>query len=375
MRFLNSAITRVCLLLRAVLICSALMPGAASALSMTFISPGNSSEPFWIVANQNMQAAAGSLGIELEILTSEREYLAQISLTREVSQRPLAQRPDYLIVVAEKGTLAAQLALADQAGIPVFLAFNTVRPEERSQVGYPREQFPLWLGSLVPEAEDGGYLSARALILSAIERVPVGSALGMVALSGDKSTDTSLKRNQGMLRAVAEFPQVKLHQQVFADWSYDKATEQADQLFRRYPEVQLVWSASDLLAFGAMQALRDTGRVPGHDVLFSAVNATPAALQALQAGELTALAGGHHMAGAWAMVMLYDHYHGLDFIQEGGRAEQAYPMFSLLDGGVTQALIESQTNKPADFCAFSRVCNPARTHYDFSFDSWLELNE
>ena len=37
----------------------------------------------------------------------------------------------------------------------------------------------------------------------------------------------------------------------------------------------------------------------------------------MRTGELSALAGGHFMAGAWALVMLYDYAHGVDFASEG----------------------------------------------------------
>jgi len=353
---------------------AALMPGPALALSMVFINPGKSTEPFWAMAVRNMQAAADSLGIELEVLSAERDYLAQIRLAREVAERPQALRPDYLIVVAEKGTLLAQLELADQAGIATFLAFNTVADSDRSRVGRPRERFPLWLGSLAPLAEEGGYLSAKALIEHALQRLPDGATPELIALAGDRSTDTSLKRNQGLLRALAEFPQVSFRQLVYADWSYDKAVEQAGHLLRRYPQAQLVWSGSDLLAFGAMQALRDSGM--DRQLYFSGINATSQALEALLDGRLSALAGGHHMAGAWAMIMLHDHYHGLDFIETASGAEQQYSMFALLDQQHAGELLERRAKQSSiDFCAHSRVCNPTRDDYDFSYASWLESEQ
>lgn len=353
---------------------STMTPALAFALSMAFINPGRTGEPFWDIATQSMDAAAKSLGIEFEVLTAERDFLAQIRLTRELTSRPPEQRPDYLIVAAEKGTLAAQLELAHAAGIPVFLAFNTVRPTERALVGYPRERFPSWIGSLAPEAEEGGYQSARELIVFILATLPEGESVDMIAIAGDRSTDTSLKRNEGMLRAVAEFPQVRLRQQVHADWSGEKAAEQAAELFRRYPDVRLVWSASEILAFGAMQALRNRGGEPGRDVFFGALNATPGALEAVSSGELAALAGGHHLTGAWAMVMLHDHYHGRDFAEAGTGLEQSYPMFSLLDADTARRLLSQPTNHPVDFCSFSRVCNPDRLRYDFSFSSWLQAN-
>jgi ABC-type sugar transport system substrate-binding protein len=75
----------------------------------------------------------------------------------------------------------------------------------------------------------------------------------------------------------------------------------------RHPDARLVWAGSDQMAFGAMRAWRGAGRVPGKEVLFSGVNTSTEAMKAVRSGELTALAGGHFMAGAWALVMILHH--------------------------------------------------------------------
>lgn len=349
------------------------MPAAAWALSMTFVNPGKTTEPFWILAVEAMRQAASSLGVDLEILTAERDYLAQIHFVENLGQRPPDQRPDYLIIAAEKFTVQGQLEAAEHAGIPVLLAFNAVTGDQHYQLGYPRQRFPHWLGSVVPKAEEGGYIAAKALIAGAVAQLPEGTPLGMIAIAADRSTHTSLQRTQGLWRALEEFPQVQLHQQVYADWSYDKALQQATHMLRRYPEAQLIWSANDLQAYGAIRAARETGRVPGKDVFVSAINATTEGLQALLEGELSALAGGHHMAGAWAMVLLHDYHNGVDFIDALGNAQFEYSMFSLLDKRLASQLIEHRERRHViDFCFYSRVCNPARTGYDFSYATWLE---
>lgn len=348
-------------------------PSIAFGLSMAFINPGKSTEPYWLLAIDMMQQAAASLDIELEVLTTERDYLAQIRVIETLGQRPVEDRPDYLIITAERATLRGQLDAAEQAGIPVFLAFNAISGIN-VQVGAPRQHYRQLLGSLSPIAEEGGYLSARALITHAIDVLPRDTPIGMVALAGDRSTHTSRQRNLGLARALEEFPQVTLHQQVYADWSYTKALEQSAHLLRRYPQTQLIWSATDLQAFAAINVLQESGRVPGTDVFVSAINATQAGLESLLVGELTVLAGGHHMAGAWSMVLLYDHHHGLDFLDAEGNAELEYSMFSLIDQRNAKRLLDRRRAKRGmNFCPYSRACNPALKEYDFSFQRWLEL--
>ena len=64
-------------------------------------------------------------------------------------------------------------------------------------------------------------------------------------------------------------------------------------------------------------------RLPGADAWFSGINTSTEALDAIKSGRLTALAGGHFITGAWAVVMIYDYHHGRDFADEGLELERA----------------------------------------------------
>ena len=66
-----------------------------------------------------------------------------------------------------------------------------------------------------------------------------------------------------MRRAVSEAGDVVLDQVVFADWSRDKAAEQSEVLFSRYPFTRLIWAGSDQMAFGAMSSWEKRGGKPG----------------------------------------------------------------------------------------------------------------
>jgi ABC-type sugar transport system substrate-binding protein len=188
------------------------------------------------------------------------------------------------------------IRILDAANIKTFLAFSGLREQsERLLATVPRLHFPGWLGSLEPRAEEAGYLTARALIQYGQQNQLQGSdgRLHMLAIAGDRSTPASLKRNEGMRRAVAEAKDVIVDQEVYAEWSRAKAQEQSEWLFQRHPQARLIWAGSDLMAFGAMDSWKNKGGQPGKDAYFSAVNTSSEALAALESGSLTALAGGH----------------------------------------------------------------------------------
>lgn len=346
--------------------------GAAGAQSIVFINPGKSNEAYWATAARAMEAAAANLGMKLETRYAERDHLRTIEFAREIAALPREQRPDFVIATNDNGTGPAMLKLLDGAGIKTFLAYSSIPPADRGAFGGPRQRYKGWLGSLEPHAEDAGYLSAKALIAEARRKQLQASdgKLHLVALAGDRTTPSSIRRNEGMQKAVAEAGDVVVDQMVFAAWSREKAAEQADVLFKRYPEARLVWAGNDLMAFGGMAALEKHGRVPGKDVLFSGVNTSREAMEAIRSGRLAALAGGHYMTGAWTVVMLYDYAHGRDFADEG--LEQDRPLFALFDPGLAERYLGfGEDFSKLDFRRHSKVLNKGLKKYGFSFADLL----
>jgi len=340
----------------------------ASAQSVVFINPGNSNEVYWVTVTQVMQQAARSLGMQLEVIYGERNRLRPLELAREIAQRPAHTRPQYLIVPNEYSIAPELLRTMDGSGVRVFMAFSGVKGDLRAQTGRPRERYPLWLGSLEPRGEDAGYLTAQALIEKARQLPGLRAADGklhFLAVAGDRSTPASRARNEGMRRAVREAKDVLFTQEVYGDWRRERAQEQAKVLYKRYPGARLVWSGNDQMAFGAIEAWRQQGGTPGKDALFSGINTSQEALDARRRGELSALAGGHFMAGGWALVMLYDHAKGIDFASEGLELER--PMFMLLDERNIAAFEArfDQVQSQLDFKSFSKFHHPRIQKYDF----------
>jgi ABC-type sugar transport system substrate-binding protein len=353
-----------------------LFPVCGWALSVAFINPGKADEAYWVTVTQAMQAAASKLGIALEVTYLERDHAKAVEVARDLAGRPSPRRPDYVLLGNEGGFGPPCLRILDGAGIPVLMVFSGISDlSQRKLSGAPREKYKLWLGTLEPRAEDAGYLTAKALIEKgrAAAWAAPGERLHMVALSGDKLTPSSLLRAQGMRRAVAEAGDVVLEQEIFSGFGRERAAQQMPWLLQRYPKTRLVWAGNDLMAFGAMDAVRSRNLIPGQDVLFSGINTSPQALDALLAGELSALAGGHFMLGAWGLVLVYDHHHGRDFALTEG-LEMVQPMFSLFSP--QQAARFSQLYGDGrfgaiDFKHFSKFHNPQLKRYNFSFAQLL----
>jgi len=345
------------------------------ALSVAFINPGHANETYWFTASRCMLAAAQDLGINLRVEYAARNYKLALDHARTLASLPLGKRPDYVILSNEFGTAAEMITLLSQAGIKTFLAFSgRGAGADGEKLGKPRQKFPLWLGSLEPRATDAGYLTGQALIAQARRAgVPrIHGKMPMLVIGGDRSTPTSVFRLQGLYQAVREAGDVIVVQEVMAAWDRQRAARQASWLYRRHPQVRMVWAGSDQMAMGAMAEWRARGGQPGKDAFFSGINTSPEALQSLSNGSMTTLAGGHFITGAWALVMLYDYEHGKDFASEG--LELQRPLFVRFDAALAQRYLKAYGDADfsrVDFASYSKVKNPSIQRYRFSFQAVL----
>ena len=242
----------------------------AQAASVVFLNPGRSSETFWVSYAQFMQAGAKDLGLHLRVHYAERDPQNTLVQAREALLG--SERPDYLVLVNEQYVAPQILRMAEGSGVKLLVVNSPLTADQVLWLSSLRDVN--LIGSLVADDEKAGYVMLSELLRQHGPVAP-GQSLDLLAFSGPKTTPVAQLREQGMRRALAEHPEVRLRQLVYGEWNRQRAFEQATLLFKRYPQTALVWSANDQMALGAMQALQDSGRVPGKDTLFSAVNSSP----------------------------------------------------------------------------------------------------
>ncbi|MCP1506283.1 ABC-type sugar transport system substrate-binding protein [Pseudomonas marginalis] len=337
--------------------------GMAQAASVVFLNPGTSTETFWVSYAQFMQAAAKDLGLDLRVRYGERDPHNTLTQAREVLQG--SERPDYLVLVNEQYVAPQILRMAQGSGVKLLVVTSALTSDQVRLLG-AHDGINL-IGSLVADDEQAGYLMLKDM-LRQHGRVAPGESLDLLAFSGIKTTPVALLREQGMHRALAEHPEVRLRQLVYGEWSRERAFEQATQLFKRYPQTALVWSANDQMALGAMQAFQDSGRLPGKDALFSAVNSSPEILRERLNGRLSSLVAGHFTVGGWAMVLIHDDAKGVDIGAYGGR-DRREALFQLIDAAQARRLLGPTPT--VNFRALSAVGKPASYRYPFSMQLLL----
>ncbi len=344
------------------------------AQSVVFINPGHPGEVYWRSVSSLMQAAAESLGMQLEIVYMERDHTRTNGFVRDLLARPKERRPDYVVMTNDYSVATVMLPQLDQAGIKTFLAFSSILdPEQKRRLGEPRAHLHHWIGSLEPMAEEIGYGTAKQLIEQGRRRglVAPDGKLHLLAIAGDRSTPSSILRTQGMLQAIEDAGDAVLDQLVVAAWNRERAHLKSAWLYARHPDARLVWAGNDLMAFGAMDTLEEQGHTPGQDMLFSAINTSREAFDALCSGRLAALSGGHFTPGAWALVLLHDYHRGRDFADEGVALRRDLSMLITPDEAQRFSERFGDDRFEIDFKPFSKVYNPKLRHYDFSLRALL----
>ncbi|WP_339411174.1 ABC transporter substrate-binding protein [Pseudomonas sp. EA_35y_Pfl2_R5] len=334
--------------------------------TVVFLNPGFSNEPFWVGYSDFMQAAADDLGMQLQVIYGERNPPQLLEKARSVLARD--QQPDYLVFVNEMYIAPELLRLFADSSSKLFSLHSTLTPEQQKIIGASREQYRNWIGSLIPNDEQAGYWMAKALIAKL-----QGKPGSLLAFAGVRYTPSSSLREDGLHRALREHPEIKLQQMLQGEWKRQRAYEQAKLMLPRHPEVRLVWSANDEMAFGVMRAAQELGKQPGKDIYLSALNNSDEVLQAYIDGTIDVLVGGHFTLGGWAMVMLHDYHAGLDFASRGGK-DRVDQLFSLLDAKQAEHL-QQRLKVPGyglDFRQFSAVYHPQIKDYGFSIKPLLQ---
>lgn len=338
-----------------------LLPCAVQATSVVFLNPGYSKEDFWARYSSFMQAAADDLGLQLRIEYGRRQPSRTLDQARRVLEGN--DKPDYLVVVNEQYIAPQILRMALGSGVKLFVVNNALTPAQLRSIENQPDTYAPVLGTLTVNDEQAGFQMLHALL----KQLPSSDGpIDLVAFSAVKNTPASQLREEGMRRALADFPQVRLRQVVYGNWNRQRAYEQAQVLLQRYPQVRLVWTASDEMAFGAMQAFEEAGRVPGRDVLFSAVNASPHALQARIEGRLSALVGGQFTLGGWALVMLHDDALGVPVDRDGAR-EHSVPALHLIEPDEARQWLThlQRDDLGLDLLGLSAMGRPTRYRYPF----------
>ena len=337
-----------------------------SPRNVVLLTGSRENVPFWELFADFMRHASDDLDIKVKVLYAENSLQRMATMIREECSQE--NKPDAVVVQAFKVSGQSSLRIANQNQVPVFLVNSGLSEEQKTQVGPPRGQLRYWIGEMIPDDEGAGFQLANELIDEALRRGRVGpdGRVHLIGINGTVSDFASIKREAGLLRAAkARSKDAVLHQVIEANWERDRAQKRCRILHRRYPHTTVVWTASDHMALGVIQAMRDLELRPGEDVIIGGVDATEEGLALINQGTMHATIGGHFMEGGWVAIMLYDFLNGVD--PKRIPPESASPMTLVTADNLDeyQVALKQDTWRQFDFRRLTLSQHPELAAYPF----------
>jgi simple sugar transport system substrate-binding protein len=228
-------------------------------------------ESDWRVANtQSMQEALSEEnGYRLIFDDAQNKQERQITAIRNFIQ----QEVDYIVLAPTTETgWDTVLMVAKAAGIPVILVDRQIKVEDDSL-------FSCWVGS-------DFYLQGKTAV-KWMEQKYAGQELRILHLQGNYGTTAQLGRTVGLDEGLANNPGWTLAYRASGEFTQGKGQELVEDCIANGVEFDLVYAENDNMAYGAVDALKAAGLIPGKDVVVVSFDASHNALQMTLNGEIS----------------------------------------------------------------------------------------
>ena len=157
---------------------------------------------------------------------------------------------------------------ATDAGIPVFLV-----NAEISEQGIAKSQ-------IVSNNAQGATLGAQEWVSQ------VGNAGNYVELLGNPTDNNAKVRSDGYAQIISQYPDLVLVQQETANWDRAEGKAKMETMLSAHPDIIGVVAGNDEMALGAIQALKDAGKLDQVKVL--GFDGNQDAVDAVSSGEMVA---------------------------------------------------------------------------------------
>jgi ABC-type sugar transport system substrate-binding protein len=253
---------------------------------------------FWSRDLDFLKIGAEQLGVDLVPLNANNSPDQMIKSIEDL----VARGVDGIISVGYWSTGAKTIAAAARKNIPVILtdSYPDFAPQSEGHENY--------LAFVGPSDEDAGYHIGKALF-DALKPGPNGKIiLGVV--NGTAGTSVAIDRRKGLQRAIEENGNVEIAGEVDGNFVRVASQTAFESLYVGHPDIQGVWCGNDAECMGVIAALKSKGKVPGKDVLVSAMDLNPENIELVKTGEQLFTIGGHWVQGGIGLVIMYDFLHG-----------------------------------------------------------------
>lgn len=228
--------------------------------------------PFFVEMEKGARQAEAELGIHLLVKTGAQETSVEQQIT--IVENLITDKVSAIVIApADSIALIPVLKKAQDAGIVIVNIDNQLDPVTAVAMGLTNVPY------ISVDNLQGGYLSAKYL------SDQITTPTEAIILEGIRSAQNAQDRRDGAMKAFAENSNITLVAQETANWKIDEAYQVTADLFKEHPNIGAIFCANDMMAFGAIQYLQETGKT---DVRVVSYDALDEAKTAIKEGTLLA---------------------------------------------------------------------------------------
>jgi len=212
-------------------------------------------------------------GYKLIFDDAQQKQENQIKAIRNFIQQDV----DYIVVapVVETGWETV-LGEAKAAGIPVILSDRQMKLSDDSL-------YTAWVGgNFLKEGQDGVKWLNDYLKKNGRDQ----EDLNVVLLQGTIGSSAQVGRTRGITEGLDANPHLHLLAKQTGEFTQAKGQEVMESFLKAYPDIDIVFAENDNMAFGAIDAIKAVGKVPGKDIIIVSFDAVHEAFNKMIAGEL-----------------------------------------------------------------------------------------
>src|SRR5438046_5468176 len=224
--------------------------------------------PFFVDMRRGAQEAADRLGVTLQVQAAEREI--DVEKQMQIVEN-MIQTGIQALAITPTGSpeIVSALVKARDAKVPIVVVDTRLDPKAAADAGVRGETF---VGS---DNYEGGKLAGEYLVKATGGKARVG------ILEGIPGHETGDSRLRGFRDAVKGAAGVAIVASQPANWERDQGFNVFQNMLQAHPEIDSVFACSDLMALGAIEAIRAAGKtgaikVVGFDALDDAKKAIAA---------------------------------------------------------------------------------------------------
>lgn len=212
-------------------------------------------------------------GYKLLFDDAQQKQENQIKAVRNFIQQDV----DYIVIapVVETGWETV-LGEAKEAGIPVIIVDRMIDVSDESL-------FTCWVGS---NFKQEGYDAADWLAEYLEKQGRSDETINIVTLQGTIGSSAQIGRTEGVEERMKDHPNWVMLDRQTGEFTQSKGQEVMESFLKSYNDIDVVIAENDNMAFGAIDAIKAAGKVPGKDIIIISFDAVKAAFEAMIAGDM-----------------------------------------------------------------------------------------